>query len=244
MIRKKIILAATIIALLLGRTISAEVFVVNPYPTFDRNLTIGSRGDDVRALQEILNKNNATLVAKSGPGSPGQETNYFGPLTKAAVIKFQELYADEILRPVSLNNGTGYVGQKTRNKLNSLAQKKVSTAQPTNQTNGTTEITSSKSAPKTFEDYAKTFNKLTLTFLSQNLAGRDQGITIYGSGFEAKDNVVNLGTATKISGLESTDNGTQISFTVPNDFPYGKYDLFVTNGSGTSNSLTFIVFKP
>jgi peptidoglycan hydrolase-like protein with peptidoglycan-binding domain len=39
-----------------------------------------------------LNSDPDTKLADSGPGSKDQETEYFGPLTKAAIIKFQEKY--------------------------------------------------------------------------------------------------------------------------------------------------------
>ena len=88
--------------------------------SFGKNLTEGDSNDDVKCLQIILNKSVDTQVAGSGVGSKGNETNYFGPLTKAAVIKFQEKYASEILTPLGLTSGTGIVGEKTRLKLDTL----------------------------------------------------------------------------------------------------------------------------
>jgi len=79
--------------------------------TFGRNLKRGDSGDDVKYLQIVLNANPATQVAVDGPGSPCHETNYFGELTEAAVIKFQTLHG---------LTQSGEVDDDTRAELNKL----------------------------------------------------------------------------------------------------------------------------
>ena len=87
-------------------------------PIFTRNLAYSSRGEDVRNLQKYLN-NRGFLVALSGYGSKGQETDIFGLLTKAALIKFQEANATQILKPYGLTRGTGVFGILTKQFINS-----------------------------------------------------------------------------------------------------------------------------
>ncbi len=86
---------------------------------FTRNLKLGSRGTEVKFLQKFLNKHNYLLAVK-GLGSLGQETFYFGYLTQAALIKFQEANSAVILDQQKLKKGTGNFYSATRNFINNL----------------------------------------------------------------------------------------------------------------------------
>jgi len=115
-------LMAQIVALQaqLGQTTGGATVSGCSITSFTKNLTIGAKGDDVKCLQIILNSDSATQLAATGAGSPGNETTTFGPITKAAVIKFQEKYASEVLTPIGLTAGTGFVGAKSIAKLNTM----------------------------------------------------------------------------------------------------------------------------
>ncbi len=75
---------------------------------FTRDLEVGVEGEDVKALQEFLNTNGFVLAAE-GPGSPDNETEMFGGLTRAALAKFQA--ANDIAPAI------GYFGPITRGHI-------------------------------------------------------------------------------------------------------------------------------
>lgn len=87
---------------------------------FETDLYIGMIYKDVKKLQLFLNINPETQVAKTGNGSPGQETYFFCWATYDAVIYFQEKYEQEILVPLGATKGTGFFGSNTRAKINKL----------------------------------------------------------------------------------------------------------------------------
>jgi peptidoglycan hydrolase-like protein with peptidoglycan-binding domain len=114
------------------------------------SLRYGMKHSDVVQLQKILNLDPVTRVAASGSGSVGQETAYFGRATLAAVIRFQEKFANEILIPNGLTKGTGFVGPSTRTKLNALCSGR------------TTPVTGAVYLPKTLSPGAQDSSVMTL----------------------------------------------------------------------------------
>ena len=102
---------------------SAQVSVgaVSSGCSFTRNLTVGSRGDDVKCLQKYLNMASYS-VASSGAGSSGNESTYFGLATKSALARWQ---AANGISPAS-----GYFGPISRAKYGSLAKPAVITEIP------------------------------------------------------------------------------------------------------------------
>jgi len=82
---------------------------------FENNLYFGMmENSEVSCLQEFLKAQGPEIYPE------GLITGNFLNLTQSAVIRFQEKYADEILKPLNLEKGTGYVGQMTRAKINEL----------------------------------------------------------------------------------------------------------------------------
>lgn len=83
-----------------------------------RDLEFGMRNEDTRALQKLLNAYGFTVASGvDSTGSPrggslGQETTYFGPATRSALVRFQE--AHDIIP------ARGYFGPITRRILQKL----------------------------------------------------------------------------------------------------------------------------
>jgi hypothetical protein len=110
------------IANLFGSGVIARTFSYYAYlKDFDKDLVFfpqvwqrylrqGDSGEDVKALQKFL-------INEGYWNSEVEATGYFGPITKNALIKFQESFERDILAPFGLKNGTGYFGPKTKGFL-------------------------------------------------------------------------------------------------------------------------------
>jgi len=85
----------------------------DPAFQFTMSLNVGSENQEVTELQRCLAKDPEIYPE-------AQVTGYFGSKTKTAAILFQEKYANEILTPLGLTQGTGKVGNSTIKKLNEL----------------------------------------------------------------------------------------------------------------------------
>jgi peptidoglycan hydrolase-like protein with peptidoglycan-binding domain len=102
----------------LGKPVAAAASAYTPPKTataakakfiFTRNLSVGITHPDVKELQKFLNAN-GSVVATTGSGSLGKETSYFGPATKAALIKFQ--------KAKKIDPASGFFGPISRSVVN------------------------------------------------------------------------------------------------------------------------------
>jgi len=117
-------------------TATTTTTTVTPTSTTSTSLTIAKtlklnmEGDEVKKLQVYLNTHGYP-IATTGAGSLGNETNRFGGLTKAAVVKFQ--LANGL-------TGDGVVGPKTIELMNKT-QTTTTTAKTSTSSSTDSEIT-------------------------------------------------------------------------------------------------------
>ncbi len=212
--------------------------------TFYRTLSFGMTGEDVRYLQSLLNKDSRTQVVATGPGSPGQESLFFGQKTRDAVMRFQELYKYEILIPLGISTPTGIVGARTQEKLLNLIDPFKNTS---------TEISSGNipniiSVPAinnsgTVKDLLDSFLRLPIRlFAVTPLSARPGGeVAIQGQGFMESNNTVHFGDSFKVEGV-SSDDTFSLKVKVPNNLPEGSYNVWVSNQKGTTFNISFGAF--
>ncbi len=224
-----------------------KTMVVFALPTliFLQDLRIGDSNPEVLELQKVLNSDPMTEVAVSGAGSIGHETEYFGPATADAVKRFQNKYADEVLRPAGLTQGSGFVGLWTRLKLNQILME-VPASVPAN----------IPATEKLSEHEETSSTQPTLSAPPKHYGGAGERITLSGSGFSLKANTINFEKNKKIEyKIENVPakNSGEISFVIPGTVKPGRYDVSVSvnsanilakNSTKTSDTLPFMVTVP
>lgn len=100
---------------LLQKNNGSNIIIDKKCSFFNQNLYFGtSNREGVVCLQQFLKNQGSSIYPE------GYVTGNFARLTRRATIKFQEMYASEILAPLGLTRGTGYVGTRTRAKINQL----------------------------------------------------------------------------------------------------------------------------
>jgi peptidoglycan hydrolase-like protein with peptidoglycan-binding domain len=222
--------------LILSACIAAGGFQVASAQTTDiflRTLRVGDSGPDVVILQKVLNAKLPVPISRTGPGSPGSETDYFGLKTKAAVIALQEKFGSEALVPAGLRYGTGIVGQLTRGLLNRLWT----------EMNSTSFATGTSSA-----------GSVHLYSVTPTAGTFGATVTLKGAGF-TNNNTIYTGFS-RLNAVGSSDGAT-LSFTIPpsiSGISFTKdqvagadatlpFFVYVRNDNGQSEPLLF-TFSP
>jgi len=211
--------------------------------TFSRNLHQGDSGNDVINLQKVLNSSTSTQIALTGSGSPGNETSFFGVLTKQAVIAFQELYRNAILVPAGLFSGTGFVGSLTRHMLESLSTVATTAIQSNNETASTQAPQMSRpSVVDIFQlvgPLGGAKNVLVLGGYPYIIRAGDI-LHIQGVGFTAT-NTVYFDASTSIANIISTTT-RDLAVQVPS-ISEGLHQVWVVNKNGTSQKRSQLYIK-
>ena len=236
------------------------------------DLSLGSSGPQVVALQQLLNQSSDTRIAESGPGSPGNESTYFGTRTKAAVMRFQKKYSAEVLLPAGVAQPTGRVGAYTRAKLSSLATTTDSPAATTPQSSENFTPTpseqmdiyaSDKILERTRQRIMDAINTAITSpgvkavtmpaftaadYPSSMIKKISTQSALPGTSISITSTGIGAGSAvyfgpTHIVRATLLDDSGTLSFTVP-PIPAGRYDVAVRSGTKITNTTLFVVTDP
>ena len=228
---KKIFQNISIKLLILAFILCSPLFEAEAF-TFLSNLKLGDSHPDVIELQKALNSDPRTRVAKTGPGSQGSETYYFGPLTRSAVLRFQEVYKSEILSPIGLLSPTGYVGPLTRLQLNRLSSASKTAVNPT-------QVPQSVLLPSNVPQISLEGGGVTLVpnpvpvlyKISPYFVLREEKINLEGTSF-AENNEVYIDGVFVFNARANT-LGTKIEIIVPDSLTLGEHKVYIKNKSGS-----------
>jgi len=218
---------------------------------FLRNLRLGDSGSDVKVLQKRLNSNNQTIIALSGAGSPGNETDFFGLLTQKAVEKFQNLHKDKIFATAGIRSATGFVGPATRRVLEAQNTQSESTPKsltlpPPSSADGRAVFSSPASLLSPSLSFSGTARLTSSTkqtvFVFRVVPAQvtPRGtITLTGEGFDEKNNTVFIGERV-ITNIPSADGNT-LTLALPEALPLQTHNIWVENTDGTSKKAPAVV---
>jgi len=184
--------------------------------TFVTNLTVGSRGSDVVALQQFL-------VSKGFLQMPVNVSyGYFGPITKAAVARWQAANG--------ISPAVGYFGPISRAAIATQTAITVTTATTTPASPNLSPIieTDTPSAPGMRVDQVMLFRAFPFEVRSGD------SVVLDGSGFSKTLNKVSFNGSHPITAT-STD-GAILKIPVPLDLAEGEYKLSVSNVLGSSDN--------
>lgn len=95
-----------------------QPMTAKPTVNLTTDLTVGQSGDQVLMLQQALQY--LGYLPTVVDGRPFAPTGSYYGMTKSAVLQLQNEYAAEILTPLGLSVGTGYLGASTRMFINKL----------------------------------------------------------------------------------------------------------------------------
>jgi len=208
---------------------------------FTRDLTLGSTGEDVRALQQYLNAK-GYVVAASGAGSVGNESTYFGALTKTALAKFQ---AANGISPTA-----GYFGAITRAKIASMGGTSTTPTTPASAPL-TVSLSSDNPASANVQKGSANNTVLKLTFTGGSTVTNVTGLTLKSYGTTEATGTTDIA-AVKLYdenniqiGTDRTPAGNQVNFVIvpPVTVPAnGSKTITVTAniGSATTNVMAVV----
>ncbi|PIQ66669.1 MAG: hypothetical protein COV96_00270 [Candidatus Zambryskibacteria bacterium CG11_big_fil_rev_8_21_14_0_20_42_18] len=195
-------------------------FATSTAASFTQNLTLGSRGTEVTALQQYLVAQGRLVIPA------GVAFGYFGPLTKAALASWQA--ANGVLPAV------GYWGPISRARYNSV---NVSTT--TNDNNLSSNSTNTTSTPPLFNNdtpyaFGIRADKVIIFRAFPFEVQSGDIITLEGSGFSRTANNVYFNGGYSLSATST--NGKIIRIQTPSSITEGEYKLFVSNLLGSSEN--------
>lgn len=197
---------------------------------FSSDLQIGNSGSSVYSLHKVLIKEGFDIDAGE------VSSNNFGESTASAVVGFQEKYRYDVLSPSGLLRGTGYVGARTRTKLNSLGCNSHSTIS----TNTTTQTYSNNMAQ------TKTIPAPIISSINTVHGGPAKVgdlINLYGSNFNSNSSILINGGIYSAPVIFSS--ASVVSFIVPSNVSLGTHTIqFNSNTSGLSNTVNLTITAP